>query len=179
MWRPPWRFTVRSAMIAVALVAVGIVFLLPVGQRLAWLWRTPGSVNLFAAGVVAHQVLPTRVQVGSGPFVKFPAGQPVAAVCTYDVSALPILEPGVPYRLTVGADLLDMSRTPWVPLESTYERFWLVSGSGAWGERRGTFAGRLTPRSKGEHAVQYWVRVADLYGRSARVALHTGGFQAE
>ena len=49
---------------------------------------------------------------------------------------------------------------------------------GSWGEVRGLHACELTPRRPGHYAVQYRVHVSDLFGRKARVATHTGGFEA-
>lgn len=166
---PRVRFTVRTMMVAVAVVALALVFVIPASVRLFWLYNTPSSVKLFTAGVDYRPIRSTS----QGPFT---VGQAVPAQCSYKCKALPVIPTGLIYRASVVANLMDPKS--WKTLESHRETHFLISGIGSWKGIQGKFSCGLTPRRPGRYMVQYEVNVTDLFGRRDRAALNTDAFQA-
>src|SRR5580693_1710089 len=102
---PRMRFTIRSMMFAVAVVAIAIVVLPLAYVRLVWLYNTPPTTNaLFVGGVYPVRSPGYLAQ----PRPSFhPVDQPVQVQCDYDTGLLPRIPTGLPYRITVVIKLMD------------------------------------------------------------------------
>jgi len=174
------RFTVRTMMIGVAVVALCIVVLTPLSHRLIWLYRNPPTTLALFAGkidfVPVHSPSSgTTSQARRGPA---PVGQPLEAESSYDVSILPSVPSGLIYWGSVEVKLTDSSPTR-VVLESHNDKFMLIAGKNSWDRKQGRFSCKLTPPTPGQYFDRYEVYLTDPFGRKTMVACSTGGFQAK
>lgn len=170
------RFTMRTMMATVAVLALVLAFIIPAISRLMWLYYTPRSSQMFISGVTFRPIRSTKQDTSGLPRSPlFPVGQPVAAQCYYQCEPLPSVPKGIPFRVSVVSNLMN---PPFTVIESQQESHLLISGLGSWKALQGTFSCRLTPRRAGSYMVQHEVNVTDVFGRKSRVALHTDGFEA-
>jgi hypothetical protein len=164
---PRVRFTVRRMMISVVVAAVLLAVLIPISGRLLWLYRAPQSFNL-----VGGEIKPRWF------WLKTPAqvGQPVPVHCSYTTNVGPSVPSGLIYKLSAEVLLIDSAGKV---VETCRRTHYVVAHGEARKEVPEELDGTLTPRHPGDYTVRYETQVTDLFGRTGKVAIHTGGFTAQ
>jgi hypothetical protein len=164
---PRVRFTIRRMMIAVAVVAIVLVLGIPISGRLLWLYRAPFSINL-----VGGNIEPRWISLGK----PAPVGQPVQVQCSYTTGVGASVPSGLIYKLSAQVQLIDRAG---VVLETFRRTHYMVAHGEARKEMPEELACILTPLRPGSYTVRYETHVTDLFGRTGKVAIHTGGFTAQ
>jgi hypothetical protein len=164
---PRLRFTVRRMMVIVAIAAIALMFAIPVVSRLLWLYKSPSSINL-VGGAVEPDWIVLRTPA--------PVGRPVPVQCSYRASIAPSIPSGLIYKLSVEIQLIDATGTV---LETCRQSHYLIARGKKGEEDWNELACTLTPRQPGSYMVRYDVQATDLFGRTGRVASHTGGFTTQ
>ena len=175
MRMPRVRFTVRTMMVAVVVVALTLVFAVPACRRVFWLYKhalTGGASILYRH---AQHDDAARLNPASP---TYRVGQPVPLEATYAYTPGSWIPSGLPYRVTVEVKITDPTFR--VVYETYLETHYALTDAGSSEGARGTVHCALTPRQPGLHAVRYELHVTDLFGRTQRdAALATGHFTAQ
>jgi hypothetical protein len=159
------RVRIWLLMLAVAVVAVTLA-VIPVFNRLLWLYRAPLSINLVGGKIEPRWLgleKPARV------------GRPVPVQCSYNTSINASIPSGLIYTLTAEVKLVDSAGSV---LEAHRQTHRLIARGKAGKEEWEELNCTLTPRRPGDYAVRYEVNATDQFGRTGNVAIHTGGFIA-
>lgn len=159
---PRIRFTLRTLMVLVAILACELVVLIPVGQRLVWLYRSPTGSTPFVA------------EIGYGS-IRSPVleGEPVRLDCHYQIGCRPGVPAFLPYHVSIQVKL---SNFPGPAVHDAHEEtFYVVSGTESAGDRRGQIRCALKPPGPGSYSVRFEIFTTDLFGRTTMAACHTGG----
>ncbi|MFO0908292.1 MAG: hypothetical protein U0794_08020 [Isosphaeraceae bacterium] len=161
------RFTIRRLMIVVAVFALALVTLPGPARALVWLWRTPGSANLLT-GHVENFTLRRLGQPHRSPWLRqsHELGKPVFIAFDYDSETLPAVPAGVPFVITVSAELFDWKQFN-TPVERSERVYWVVAGHPSLNRAKGRVELRLVPRTPGTYGLRFQVHATDLLGRSA------------
>jgi hypothetical protein len=177
MRMPRVRLSVRGMMVVVAFAALTLVYVVPAGQRLVWLYGHPASVMNFSASILCKpapgepfQERPSRptYQVGH-PFRMEVASTSIPA---------PWLPAGLSYRVDVVVRITDP--TTFTRVYETQRRSRRVrTGPVASGGEQETAVFALTPRQPGSYAVRYEETVVDFFGRASVNASATTFFDAK
>src|SRR5215813_8564501 len=104
MRMPRVRFTVRTMMVAVVVVALTLVFAVPACQRVLWLYKhalTGGASILYrhAQHNDAARLNPAKP--------TYRVGQPIPLEATYAFTPGPWIPAGLPYRVTAEVKITD------------------------------------------------------------------------
>jgi hypothetical protein len=175
MRMPRVRFTMRTMMMAVVLVALALAFAVPASQRVFWLYKHPllGGASL----LYRHAQLDDAARLNPAK-PSYRVGQSIPLEATYAFTPGPWIPAGLPYRVTVEVKITDLKtfRTVYETYRKTHYALTDAGSSGS----RGEVHCNLTPRKPGEYAVRYELHVTDLLGRTRRdVAVATGWFIAQ
>jgi hypothetical protein len=154
-------------MVLVAVLAVVLVVVTPLLERLFWLYKAPLSINLISA-----RIDPRWVVLEKRPRVD----QPVMIECSYQTGIGSSVPSGLPYRILIDIRLTDSAGTVIRVHQRTFK---LISGTQSGMGVRGELSCAMTPRRPGRHTVRYEMHATDLFGRTGSIASHTGGFSAQ
>lgn len=177
---PRVRFTVRRLMVAVAVVAVALVFIIPAVDRVIWLYNdpnAPGSGYLFVSGYKIYAIRSrNRDAVGQPHGTPFPVGQAVWSQFSYQCEIQPQIPTGLPFRVSLVTNLMD---PPFTVVESKQETYLLISGLASWKAFRRDLSCRFTPPRAGSYRVEHEISVTDLFGRKSWVGTASTEFEAQ
>jgi hypothetical protein len=168
-------------MIAVAIFALGLVFVIPVLKGLIWLYGEPRSCYLVRCSLDSwsdslpwSDSLRKPVAVGQIIPVRFPY------VCEMGPANPPAW---LPYKVSVDVRVIDVPsggnyKTGTVEETHTSTHF-LMNGAGGWSTARGDLHFDLVPRHPGSYVIRYESRVTDAFGRNRIAECISAGFEVK
>jgi hypothetical protein len=163
-------------MVMVAVVAIAHVLLHTTYVWLTWLYKNPPAYTLLLATEVSP-VLPPAPPGQRRPSIHA-VGQPALVQCDFKTCLLPRVPIGLPYKVTVGARLMDdLSYN--TTCDTDQKSYFLIAGRETWEDERRRFRFHLTPPRPGRYTVIYEVHVSDIFGHGRRVAWITSRLQAK
>jgi hypothetical protein len=176
MGMPRVRFTVRTMMVAVVVVALTLVFAVPACQRVFWLYQ---HALIGGASILYRHAQHDDAARLNPSNPTYRVGQPIPLEANYAFTPGSWTPAGLPYRVTVEVKITDP--TTFRTVYETYRRtHYALTDAGSSEGARGEVHCSLTPRQAGLHAVRYELHVTDLFGRTQRdVAVATGWFTAK